>query len=94
MKYLLVLSAVVISLFACLSTSRAEELDKADKTEIKQLNILLKILVDKLAANRINELLSESESNRLSDHQSLLVNFHLNFFSRIENNTKKSVNEY
>lgn len=78
MKYLHIMLALAILVVSISTTGRAEELDKADKTEIKRLNILVKILVDRLAANKINELLNENESNsRMVEKQSLLVKIHI-----------------
>ena len=72
MKQFVVLIVITI-LFAILAIECVPlEVDpEAEEAHVKRLNLLVKVLVDRLAADKVSELLSESDSN--NRHENLLV---------------------
>lgn len=66
MKFILISIAILVTL----SMIKA---DDSDKEEIKKLKHLAKILIDKAAINKLNELMN-SDSDKLANRENLLVN--------------------
>lgn len=66
MKFILISIAILLAL----SMIKA---DDSDKEEIKNLKHLAKILIDKAAINKLNELMN-SDSDKFANRENLLVN--------------------